>query len=60
MLLARRVGDVDAARVVLGKSARSSRRVLAELSKLAPWAGSLRELAGLRVPAVETVERFEA
>jgi uncharacterized protein YhaN len=60
VLLARRVGDVDAARVELGRErAELSARVLAELSKLAPWAGNLRELAALRVPALETVERFE-
>ena len=60
VLLARRVGDVDAARVALGRErAELSAKVLAELSKLAPWAGSLRELAALRVPALETVERFE-
>lgn len=58
--LARRAGDVDAARVALGRErAELSARVLTELSKLAPWAGSLEELAALRVPAVETVERFE-
>ena len=61
VLLARRVGDVDLNRAALARErAELSAKVTAALSRLAPWAGTLAELVALRVPAVETVQRFES
>lgn len=60
VLLAQSVGDLEGA-LLVARRERAENQLLcqAELAVLAPFNGTLAELCTLRVPASETIERFE-